>query len=93
MPLSVADLVPKTTLTTTFEATGSLHEQQKSLHRFSFSLKAKYGDHLEALVGYDYIVGEADQQIAGDVPLTQSIGPNNLSDRDALTFKFTWYFI
>jgi len=93
LPLSVADLVPKTTLTTTFEATGSLHKEQNSLHRFSFSLKAKYGDSLEALVGYDYLVGEADQQYAGDVPLTRSIGPNNTSDRDALTFKFTWYFI
>ncbi|MEW6441742.1 MAG: DUF1302 family protein [bacterium] len=83
LPLSVADLVPRTNLTFQFDGSGTLHSEQNSLHRFSFSFKARYGDNWEGLVGYDYVVGEAEQ----------NVGPNNMSDRDALTFKFTWYWI
>lgn len=83
LPLSTADLLDNTTLTLEFDATGTLHAEQNSLHRFSGSLKAKYGDHLEALVGYDYIIGN----------WQENIGPNNLSDRDQFTFTLTYSFI
>ncbi len=83
LPLTVADLIDNTTLTLQFDATGNLHESQRSLHRFSYSLKAKYGDHLEALFGFDMPVGKAEE----------NAGPNNMSDRDVFTFALRWYFI
>ncbi len=83
LPLTVADMIDNTTLTLQCDASGNLHKSQNSLHRFSFSLRAKYGDHLEGLVGFDMPVGKA----------SQNAGPNNMSDRDVLTFSLTWYFI
>jgi hypothetical protein len=83
LPLSTADLLDNSTVTLEVDATGNLHHQQISLHRFSYSLKVKYGDHLEALVGYDMPIGDP----------KESVGPNNMPDRDQLTFTLTWYFI
>ncbi len=83
LPLSSADLIDNSTVTLGFDATGNLHQEQRSLHRLSGSLKLKYGDHIEALVGYDWILGRP----------KENVGPNNLSDRDQFTFTLTWYFI
>jgi len=83
LPFSNADMIDNTTVTLQFDATGTLHEEQNSLHRFSGSLKVKYGDHLEGLVGYDYIIGK----------WQENLGPNNMSDRDQFTFTLTYYFI
>jgi hypothetical protein len=83
LPFSTSDMIDNTTITLGFDATGSLHKEQRSLHRFSFTLKGKYGDYLEALVGYDLVLGKPDE----------NSGPNNMSDRDQFTFTLTWYFI
>lgn len=83
LPFVTADMIDNTTVTLQFDATGTLHPEQDSLQRFSGTLKAKWGDHLEGLVGYDYIRGR----------WQENIGPNNMSDRDQFTFTLTYYFI
>ena len=83
LSLTTADMIDNTTLTLGFSATGNLHESQRSLQRFSYTLSGKYGDRFEALVGFDMPIGKADQ----------NMGPNNMSDRDVFTFTLTWYFL
>jgi Protein of unknown function (DUF1302) len=81
--LTTADLIDNTTLSLGVSATGNLHESQRSLQRFSYTLSAKYGDRFQALVGFDMPIGAADE----------NMGPNNMYDRDVFTFTLTWYFL
>ena len=83
LALTTADLIPNTTVTLDLVGTGNLHETQRSLQHLIPTLKARYGNSLEALVGYDLILGRPEE----------NNGPNNMPDRDAFTFKLTWYFI
>ena len=82
-PLSVSDMINNTTLTLEFQGMGDIYPQKSKLHHFIFTTKAKYGENWEALLGYDLVIGDPEQDPAGAW----------MWDRDALTFKLVYYFI
>ncbi len=78
-----SDMIDNTKLSLTFQAMGSLHKQERSIHTLTPSITAKYGDHAEMMLGYEYKMGTA----------KQATGTPNTPDRDAFTFRFTWYYM
>jgi hypothetical protein len=87
VPFSTADMIDNTTLTLNVDASGVLHYENRSLHRFAFSVKARYGDNLQALLGYDFVIGILSEELGSP------IGGSWKSDRDALTLSLTYFFI
>jgi hypothetical protein len=63
--------------------TGSLHSEMDTIHTFSITIDAKYGDSLGIMLGYDYKIGDPKQ--AFGTPFTV--------DRDAFTFALKIYLI
>ncbi len=80
-----SDMIDNTKITFGISAMGNLHTRQRHLHAFIFNFKAKYGDSWEASVGYDYKLGDIQEELQPE--------GGNMFDRDALTIKFVYYFI
>ena len=83
IPLTVSDMINNTALTLEVQGMGNIYPQKSKLHHLIFTTKARYGDHWEALLGYDLIIGNPEQDPGGAW----------MWDRDALTFKLVYYFI
>lgn len=83
---SSPDMVDNTTLRFTTAFTGALHSEENSFHSIGTTLKARIGDHIELLLGYDVKLGDADEAGPNDYP-------GGIPDRDAVTLGFTWYFM
>ncbi len=77
------DMIDNTYLLIMPMITGALHKEQDSIHSFGLTVKAKYGDYLGVMLGYDYKLGDPEQ--ANLSPFTV--------DRDAFTFAITLYLI
>jgi len=82
-PLATSDMIDNTKLSLNFSSMGGLSSELNKLHHLIFSATAKYGDTWEVLLGYDLAVGNLDQDPQGLW----------MWDRDAFTFKLTYYFI
>lgn len=77
------DMIDNTYLLIMPMVTGCLHKEMDSIHTFGLTVKAKYGDYLGIMLGYDYKIGDPEQ--AFGTPFTV--------DRDAFTFAVTLYLI
>jgi hypothetical protein len=83
MPLQCSDIIDNTRLDLSFSSMGGLHSEKNELHQLSFTAGAKYGDSWEVLFGYNFGVGNTDQDPQGVW----------MWDRDNFVFKLTYYFI
>ena len=83
LPLACSDMIDNTRLDLGFSAMGGLHKQMNMLHSLGFSAGAKYGDSWEVLFGYNFAVGNVDQDPQGQW----------MWDRDNFVFKLTYYWI
>ena len=80
------DMIDNTTITLTGSFTGALHSEENSFHSLGTTLKARIGDNLELMLGYDLKLGNTDKASLNDYP-------GYIPDRDALSLGFTWYFM
>lgn len=78
-----SDMIDNTKLTLAFQVMGALHEEENTIHTLTPTITAKYGDHAEVMFGYEYRMGSTEQ----------AKGTPNTVDRDAFTFRFTWYYM
>ncbi len=79
--LSCSDMFDNSKVTLTVNGSGAIHEEKDKQHNLGSSIKVNYGDSIEVFVGYDYILGDVEKQGSID------------ADRDAVSFKFTYYLI
>ena len=86
LDFSSPDMVDNTTMNFTMAFTGALHSEERSFHSIGTTLKARIGDHIELLLGYDVKLGDTDKASLNDYP-------GAIPDRDAVTLAFTWYFM
>jgi hypothetical protein len=84
--LSSPDMIDNTTLNFNAAFTGALHSEENSFHSIGATLRARIGDNIELLLGYDIKLGDTDKASPFDYPGT-------IPDRDAVTLAFTWYFM
>ncbi len=83
---SSSDMIDNTKVDLGISGIGALHESQRHCHALGMSLKGKYGDSFEVQLNYDLKIGDIDEEVKFDLGAS-------MMDRDALTLKFTYYFI
>jgi len=83
LPLTSSDIIDNTRLDLGFSAMGGMHRERNLLHTLGFTAGAKYGNSWEVLFGYNWALGNADQDPQGQF----------MWDRDNFVFKLTYYFI
>jgi len=81
---SSVDMVDNTVLSLNFTLTGALHSEENSFYGLATTLKARIGDNIELMAGYDIKGGDEEKALEY---------PGWIPDRDALTLGFTWYFM
>jgi len=81
-----SDMVDNTTLALTFSFNGALHKEERRFYSIGTTLKARYGDNIEAMIGFDLKGGPPEKA-------TMNTYPQWTPDRDAVTFGLTWYFM
>jgi hypothetical protein len=79
-------MIDNTTLSFAMAFTGALHSEENNHHSIGTTLRARIGDNIELLLGYDVKLAPADQASLFKYPGT-------IPDRDAVTLAFTWYFM
>ena len=80
------DMIDNTVLSLTVAFTGALHKEENSFHSIGTTLKARVGDNLELMLGYDIKLGDPDEAGLNDYP-------GQIPDRDAVALGVTWYFM
>ncbi|MDX1734323.1 MAG: DUF1302 family protein [Halioglobus sp.] len=80
------DMIDNTTVTFTAAFSGGIHKEENGFHSLGATLKARVGNNMEYLLGYDIKLGDPEEAGLNDYP-------GYIPDRDALTLGFTWYFM
>ena len=83
---SSPDMIDNTTLSFAMAFTGALHSEENNHHSIGTTVRARIGDNIELLLGYDLKLAPADEASLNNYPGT-------IPDRDAVTLAFTWYFM
>ena len=86
LDFSSPDMIDNTTFTYTTALTGALHEEERSFHSIGTTVKARIGNNLELMLGYDIKLGRNRKASLNDYP-------GYIPDRDALSLGVTWYFM
>jgi hypothetical protein len=83
---SSSDMIDNTTFTWNSAFTGALHSKENSFHSIGNTLRARIGNNLELMLGYDIKLGNTKKAGLNDYP-------GGIPDRDALSLGITWYFM
>ena len=80
------NMIDNTVFSVTTAFSGALHSEENSFHSLGTTLRARIGDHIELMLGYDLKLGNTDKAGLFDYP-------GFIPDRDAVSLGFTWYFM
>lgn len=80
------DMIDNTVFSFTTAFSGGLHSEENSFHSIGTTLRARIGDHIELMLGYDIKLGNTDKASLFEYP-------GFVPDRDAVSLGFTWYFM
>ena len=80
------DMIDNTVFTFNTAFSGALHSEENSFHSIGTTVKARVGDHLELMLGYDIKLGDTEKASLFDYP-------GYIPDRDAVSLGITWYFM
>ena len=88
-----SDIVDNTTMSYTLSISAPLHEEESSFYSLGNTLKARIGDNIELMLGYDIKGGDPKKSDLDQTPMSNASYPGYTPDRDALTVGFTWFFM
>ena len=80
------DMIDNTVFSFNMAFSGALHSEENSFHSIGTTIRARIGDHMEVMLGYDIKLGNTDKAGLFDYP-------GYIPDRDAVSMAFTWYFM
>jgi hypothetical protein len=83
---STPDMIDNTTVSYITSFTGALHDEENSFRSIGTTVKARIGNNLEVMLGYDIKLGNPDKAGLNGYP-------GYIPDRDALSLGLTWYFM